>query len=204
LAGAMLTLGSSGLMTQLMSGLVLIYSGALKPGDLVHIGDTLGFVVDIGILSTHLRTPRGELITIPNAVLIGKQVTNYDADALIPATVSIGYDVPWRRVHDLLLLAAERTPGLRSQPPPYIVQRSLSQFYVEYELRVRPERFEDRMKTLSALHARIQDLFNEHGVQIMTPQFESQPERPLVAPRASWNERLTAGPDPSKTNEAGS
>jgi small-conductance mechanosensitive channel len=204
-AGAMLTLGSSGLVTQLMSGLVIIYSRALKPGDLVHIGETMGFVTEVGILSTKLQTPRGERITIPNAVVIGNQMTNYVDDALLPAKVTIGYNVPWRRVHDLLLLAAERTAGLRPEPKPYVVQRALSDFYVEYELRARLERFEQRLPVLSALHSAIQDVFHEAGIQIMVPHFEHQPEQPLVAPREGWGDRVqTVGAATPPTKEAGS
>jgi small-conductance mechanosensitive channel len=186
-AGAMLTLGSAGLVTQLMSGLVLIYSRALKPGDLVQIGDNVGFVTEVGILSTKLLTMRREEITIPNAVVIGNKITNYHDDTLLAATVTIGYAVPWRQVHAMLILAAERTSGLLREPRAYVVQRALSDFYVEYELRCHLERPMDRIAILSALHAQIQDAFNEFGVQIMVPHFEGQPDQPVVVARDAWH-----------------
>jgi small-conductance mechanosensitive channel len=203
--GAMLTLGSTALVAQLMSGLVIIYSQALKPGDLVQIGETMGFVTDVGMLSTKLRTTRGEQITIPNALVIGNKVTNFVEDALIAAKVSIGYNVAWRQVHEMLLMAAQRTPGLRAQPAPYVVQRALSDFSAEYELRAQPERFDERLKTLYALHAHIQDVFHELGVQIMVPHFEMQPDQPVVPPHADSREQIdTEGDATTRATGGGS
>jgi small-conductance mechanosensitive channel len=201
-AGLMISLGSAGLVSQIMSGLVVAYSRALKPGELVQAGDTAGLVSEVGFLSTKLVTVRREEITIPNAVLAGSTVTNYSrlagADGAIVATrVTIGYDAPWRQVHALLALAAERTPGTRRTPAPYVMQRALSDFYVEYELRVHIERPEDRFRVLSDLHAQIQDAFNEFGVQIMSPAFESQPDRPVVVPRARWHAAPAVEPRPA-------
>jgi small-conductance mechanosensitive channel len=162
----------------------------------VQIGETLGFVTDVGILSTKLRTAaHADEVTIPNAVVIGNKVTNFVEDALLRAKVTIGYNVPWRQVQEMLLMAAQRTPGLRAAPAPYVIQRALSDFYVEYELRAGLERFEERMKRLYALHANIHDVFNEFGVQIMVPHFEEQPAEPVVPPRADSKERLEAGGD---------
>jgi small-conductance mechanosensitive channel len=192
LAGAMLTLGSSGIVNQLMSGLVLIYSRAFKPGDLVMVGDTFGFVTEIGILSTKIQTARREQITIPNAVVIGNKVTNYLQETLLAATVTIGYAAPWRQVHAMLLLAAERTSGLLKDPAPYVLQRALSDFYVEYELRCHLERPMERIAILSALHGQIQDAFNEFGVQIMVPHFEGQPDQPVVVARDAWHAQPAA------------
>jgi small-conductance mechanosensitive channel len=197
LTGAALSLGATGIVGQLISGLVLIYSQALKKGDLVQIGDTVGFVVEIGILSTKLRTTRGELVTLPNTVVLTQRVTNYFAEgALLATTVTIGYEAPWRQVHALLLGAAERTAGLLREPKPYVVQRGLSQFYIEYELRAGLERPADRYPVLTALHTQILDAFNEAGVQIMTPQYEEQPRQRLVVPRDAWHGR------PADTGEA--
>jgi small-conductance mechanosensitive channel len=100
--------------------------------------------------------------------------------------VTIGYDAPWRTVHALLLRAAARTPGIRAQPPPRVLQRALQDFFVEYELLVHLERAEGRALVLSELHARIQDCFNEGGVQIMSPHFEAQPDKKVVVPPAEW------------------
>lgn len=190
--GLVFTLGSSGLVNQVMSGILLVYSRALRPGDYVKVGeDVEGIVTQVGLLSTKLCNVRREEITVPNAVLVGSSVRNFSrlagSDGSVAATkVTIGYDAPWRTVHALLLRAASRTPGVRREPPPRVLQRSLQDFFVEYELLVRLERPEERPLVLSELHARIQDAFNEHGVQIMSPHFEAQPEKKVVIPPAEW------------------
>ena len=198
--GLMVSLGSAGLVNHLMSGLVVVYSRALRPGDLVKSGDFVGIVSEVGLLSTKLVNARREEITIPNAVLAGTTVTNYsrlagEHGAVVSASVTIGYDQPWRQVHALLLLAAERTPRIRREPAPYVLQRGLSDFAVQYELRVHIEVPEERFRVLSDLHGRIQDAFNEFGVQIMSPAFESQPERSVVVPKSKW---FTAPAGPPK------
>jgi small-conductance mechanosensitive channel len=200
-AGLMVSLGSAGLVGQLMSGLAVAYSRALKPGELVQAGTTVGMVSEVGFLSTKLVTARREEITIPNAVLAGATVTNYSrlagADGAVVATrVTIGYDAPWRQVHALLRLAAERTPGTRRTPVPQVVQGALSDFYVEYELRAHIERPEERFRVLSDLHAQIQDAFNEFGVQIMSPAFESQPDKPVIVPPSRWHATPAPGQGP--------
>ncbi|MBV8621727.1 MAG: mechanosensitive ion channel [Curvibacter sp.] len=192
LLGAMLTLGSSGVVTQLMSGLVLVYSRALRVGDHVvsgHGADAVeGVVQQVGVLATKLVNVRNEEITIPNAVLVNNAIKNYSrlserSGTLFSAHLSIGYDAPWRQVHALLLQAAEKTPRLRREPRPYVLQRALSDFYVEYELLVHLDRPLERTQVLSNLHENIQDAFNEAGVQIMSPHFLSQPDKAVLARR---------------------
>jgi small-conductance mechanosensitive channel len=186
-AGLMITLGSAGLVNQVMSGLVVVYARALRPGDLVQAGNTIGIVSEVGLLSTKLVTPKREEVTIPNAVLVGNSVVNYSKlaepdGAVVSTTVTIGYDAPWRQVHALLTDAARRTPGVRVRPEPFVLQTALSDFYVEYELRAHIERVEERIRVLSALHGEIQDRFREAGVQIMSPHFEAQPPEPVLPP----------------------
>jgi small-conductance mechanosensitive channel len=190
-AGLMISLGSTGLINQLVSGIVVIYSRALKAGDLVVVGETAGKVLEVGFLSTKIMSVRREEVTIPNAVMTGSAVTNYSSlagpeGAMAATAVTIGYDAPWRQVHALLLQAAARTTGVRKQPEPFVVQRSLSDFFVEYELRFRLERADERFIVLSNLHAQIQDEFNEAGVQIMSPHFEGQPDKQIVVPKSKW------------------
>jgi small-conductance mechanosensitive channel len=189
-AGLVLTLGSSGMVNQVMSGLMVVYARSMRPGDIVQIGDTVGTVVDLGLLSTRVRTARLEEVAIPNAVLVGSTVTNFsrhDGEGMVLcANVTIGYDTPWRQVHALLTLAASRTPGVRTTPEPFVVQKALDDWYVAYELRARLERAEDRFPVQSELHARIQDVFNEHGVQIMSPHFIAQPTQAVVVPKTGW------------------
>jgi small-conductance mechanosensitive channel len=190
--GLMVSLGSAGFINQIMSGLVIVYSRAFGVGDYVRVGETEGLVSQVGLLSTKVVTRKQEEVTIPNAVVVGHKLTNYseraeNKGAIASTTVTIGYDTPWRQVHGLLTLAASRTPGVRKEPPPVVLQRALSDFYVEYELLVRLERLEDRIRVLSDLHGQVLDAFNEYGVQIMSPHFEDQPEKPVVVDRPQWH-----------------
>jgi small-conductance mechanosensitive channel len=191
-AGLMISLGSAGLISQMLSGLVVAYSRALKAGEIVQTGDTYGQVSEVGFLTTKITTPRRELVTIPNTILSGTPVTNYSRlaaaeGAVVATSVTIGYNAPWRQVHALLQRAAERTPGVRQEPGPWVLQRALSDFAVQYELYAHIDKVEDRIRVLSDLHAAIQDAFNEFGVQIMVPAFESQPEQPVMVPKSQWH-----------------
>ena len=119
-------------------------------------------------------------VSIPNAVLATDKATNYTRLAggkgvILNTTVSIEYSTPWRKVHELLILASKRTPGLVQNPPPIVRQTALSDFYVAYHLSVITEKPEMRGQSLSALHANIQDVFNEHGEQIMSPHYVGSP-----------------------------
>jgi small-conductance mechanosensitive channel len=191
LFGLMLTLGSTSLVSQAMSGLVVVYSRALRKGDFVEVGDVQGVVTEVATLATKIVNVRNEEVTIPNAVLVASPVRNFSKLAgsqgtLLATKVTIGYDAPWRQVHALLIAAARTTPQVRETPAPYVYQRALSDFYVEYELFVSIDRPLERIPILSALHANIQDEFNTHGVQIMSPHFFTQPAQPVVVPKAQW------------------
>jgi small-conductance mechanosensitive channel len=125
-------------------------------------------------------------------VLVANPIHNYSKLAgthgtLLSTKVTIGYDAPWRQVHALLQQAAAATEGLRTTPEPRVFQRALSDFYVEYELLFAIDKPIERIPTLSRLHAAIQDAFNEAGVQIMSPHFFAQPERPVVVPKSQWD-----------------
>jgi small-conductance mechanosensitive channel len=187
--GLMVTLGSSGLVNQVMSGLVVTYSRALRLGDFVRIGDVEGTITDVGLLSTKLRTLKAEEITIPNAVVVSQTTTDYSRypeAVLTAASITVGYNVPWRQAHALLLLAAERTPGVRREPIPRVMQLALEDVRVNYTLIFCLEDQQLRNVALSALHAHILDLFNEYGVQIVTPNYEADPPEPKVVPKADW------------------
>jgi small-conductance mechanosensitive channel len=200
LIGLMVTLGSTGLINQAISGLFVVYSKSVRPADYVRVGDVEGEVLDVGFLATKLRTPRQEEITIPHSVLVGTATTNYsrlagDNGMVVTTTVTIGYNVPWRQVHALLLLGAARTPGIRRQPAPWIMQRELSDFCVQYMLLAHLEDGRNRAAVLSELHAQIQDAFNEYGTQIMSPHFESQPDKPVFVPKSAWHAAPAAPTD---------
>jgi small-conductance mechanosensitive channel len=188
--GLMLSLGSSGLVNQAMSSFMITYSRALRLGDYVRIGEVEGTVVHAGMLATKVLTKRNEEVTLPNAVVASSTITNYSRRSgegvFTKTSVTIGYDTPWRQVEAMLLLAAARTSGVRAEPAPRVLQTGLQDFYVEYTLLVALERPDERLRLLSELHARIQDAFHEHGVQIMSPHYEADPERPKVVPRSRW------------------
>jgi small-conductance mechanosensitive channel len=196
--GLMISIGSSGIVNQMMSGLTITYSRALRLGDFVRIGDVEGTVIHLGSLSTKLKTPRREEITIPNSVVVSAQTTNYsrfaDSEGVYaPTTVTIGYDTPWRQVSALLLMAAERTAGVRPSPPPVVRQIGLRDFYVEYVLLVCLEDPAQRFQILDRLHGHIQDAFNEHGVQIMSPNYEADPDSAKIVPPERWFASPAAG-----------
>jgi len=136
-----------------------------------------------------VRTIQSEEVTIPNALVVTQTIIDYSrmADTVLTTSVAkIGYDAPWRQVHAMLIDAAQRTPGIRATPPPAVFQMSLDDFAVNYTLMFCLEEQHMRVAVLSSLHANIQDLFNEHGVQIMTPNYMGDPDRPKVVPKAQW------------------
>ena len=191
LFGLMITLGSSSVISQAMSGLVVVFSRAIKEGEYVRVGEFEGTVTQVGALSAKIRTLRNEEITIPNSVLVSSPTHNYSRlhdinGAVLSAAVGIGYDAPWREVHAALIEAAQHTPGLKQTPPPFVRQTGLSTFCVQYTINAYLERPETRIAVLSALHANILDAFNEREIQIMTPAFESQPAEPVLVSKKKW------------------
>ncbi|MEO8909804.1 MAG: mechanosensitive ion channel domain-containing protein, partial [Gemmatimonadaceae bacterium] len=197
-AGLVLSLGSSGVVSQAMSGLVLMYARALKPGDYVRVGETEGTVTELGLLSTKIMTTKREEVTVPNAVVVGARVMNFSRQVnfgslLIYTSVTIGYDTPWRQVEGLLIEAARRTGGLQQDPPPFVLKTALSDFYIEYQLNAIPANPSDRVRVLDRLHGNILDSFNEFGVQIMSPHFMTDRARPAVVPREKWYEPPAQG-----------
>jgi small-conductance mechanosensitive channel len=189
--GLVLTIGSSGLVNHMMSGFLLTFTRAIKPGDYVSAGSTEGTVTAVGLLSTKLKTLKGEEVVLPNAVAIGGTIVNYSryaatGELLLYTSITIGYDAPWRQVEELLRAAAAQTPGLAATPAAFVLQRSLGDFYIEYQLNAILERPETRGRVLSALHAQIQDNFNAAGLQIMSPHYEADPAAPKLVARSEW------------------
>lgn len=202
LAGLMLSLGASSVVGQSLAGLSLMYARAFRIGEYVRIGDTEGTVASVGLLVTKLHTGLGEEVSLPNALVMGQTVRNFsrlvqDGQFMLQTGVTIGYGTPWRQVHAMLLEAARRTAGVAQEPPPFVVQTALSDFYVEYRLcaqgnRAAPRR---RAEAMNHLHANIQDVFNEHGVQIMSPHYRADPPQPQVVPKEAW---FTAPAEPDR------
>jgi len=204
LIGLMVSLGSAGIVGQILGGIVVVYTRAFQTGDFVKIDTYEGSILEIGVLSTKVKTLHNEEVTIPNAVLLSATTTNFSRyarkggeNALVSTTVTIGYDTPWRQVHAMLEMAAERTKMIQATPPPRILQKALSDFYVEYTLIIAIEHAEERYIVLSQLHANIQDVFNEYGVQIMSPNFKAQPEKAVLVPKEEWYAPPASAPDKS-------
>lgn len=200
LFGVMLSLGSSNVVSQAASGYILVFSRALRVGDYVRVAEFEGTVVSLGALSAKLRTAAEEEINVPNSVFVGSITRNFTRlsganGAPLTTTVTIGYGTPWRQVHAMLKDAALRTKGLRRVAEPVVLQRSLSDFYIEYALVVRLEDASTRYQVLSDLHANVQDCFNENGVQIMSPHYEADPAAPVWVPRDKWHD--SPAPPPS-------
>ena len=190
LLGVIISLGSTGLVTQLMSGLVVVYSRALRVGDFVQINGIKGVVTEVGGLATKIQTQNKIETTIPNSVIISNSIENYtrlndSTGTLLSTNVTIGYDAPWRKVHEMLINAALATHQVQSTPTPYVYQRALSDFYVEYQLFIHTNHPEIQIRILSDLHQKIQDEFNRAGIQIMSPHFMAQPEQAVISPLSS-------------------
>ncbi|WP_142474362.1 mechanosensitive ion channel family protein [Klebsiella pneumoniae] len=189
--GLMLTLGSTGVMTHAMSGLVLIYSRALRKGDWIRLADNEGQVSEIGVLATKILTRENYIVTVPNAVVVSGKIINLSAESAdggvnLTTSVTIGYDTPWRQVQALLELAARRTPGIDQQIAPVVRKLGLLDWYTSYELQVRLLPTTKLPDGRNALHSSIIDVFNEFGVQIMSPNFVMQPKAAVVVPQEAW------------------
>lgn len=193
LVGLMVSIGASGTVSQAASGLMLMYTRAYRVGEFVRIQDTEGTVVELGLLATRIRTGMGEEVMLPNTMVLGNTSRNYSRAVpgtgfVLDTAVTIGYDAPWRQVHAMLVEAARRVDAIAPVPAPRVVQTALSDYYVEYRL-VAYSKLEapvPRAEALSALHAHIQDVFNENGVQIMSPHYVGDPAEAKVVPRERW------------------
>lgn len=202
LIGLMVTLGGSSLFGQAASGLVLMYSRTLRVGEYVRINEHEGTVTEMGAFITRMRTGLGEELTFPNSLVLGSVSKNYSRAVhgrgfVVDTTVTIGYDTPWRRVEAMLIEAARRTPGVLAVPAPRVFQTALSDFYPEYRLvcQAIPSEPRPRAEVLSSLHANIQDVFNDNGVQIMSPHYRGDPAEPKLVPPGERDAPLSRRPD---------
>ncbi|EMM6514012.1 mechanosensitive ion channel [Enterobacter ludwigii] len=189
--GLMLTLGSAGVMNHAMSGLVLIYSRALRKGDIIRVADNEGLVTEIGMLATKIITRENYVVTVPNAVVVSGKITNLsaqnpDGGVNLTTGVTIGYDTPWRQVHAMLEIAARRAKCIDQSQQPLVRQLSLMDWYIAYELQVKLRAGQSLAEARNELHSNIQDVFNEFNVQIMSPNFVMQPEGTVVVTEDNW------------------
>jgi small-conductance mechanosensitive channel len=185
--GILLSLGSAGAIGNMVAGLVITYMRPFSLGDRVKISDTMGDVIERTLLVTRVRTPKHVEVSVPNAMVLSSHIINYSAAArdggvILHTGVTIGYDTPWRQVHELLLEAASRTDGLLEEPKPFVLQTALSDFYVAYEVNAYTEQAHRMPGIYSELHQHIQDVFREAGVQIMSPNYEADPAEPKIPP----------------------
>jgi small-conductance mechanosensitive channel len=190
-------------MNHAMSGLVLIYSRALRKGDVIRVADNEGKVSEIGMLATKIITRENYVVTVPNAVVVSGKITNLSAqnnDGSLNLTVSvtIGYDTPWRQVHAMLELAAKRTACVDLTTAQLVRQLALMDWYIAYELQVRLLPEQSLAIARNALFSNIQDVFNEFNVQIMSPNFVMQPEGSVMVARENWYPAPAVAPEREK------
>ena len=190
--GALISFGSSSFIGNIISGYSLIYRRAFKKGDRIEVDNQIGIVEEQTMLATRLRSHKNEEIVIPNSVLSNNKIINYSTIAegtglILHTTVGIGYETSWRQVDAMLKEAAGRTEGLLKDPPPYVLKRSLGDFAVNYEINAYFRDVNRIFHYYNLLHQNILDVFNENGVQIMTPAYEGDPPTPKVVPKDQWD-----------------
>ena len=203
--GALLSLGSTGAMKNAIAGVVLIYTRAFQIGDWIQVNKSTGEVVRRNLLVTRLRTNRNEQITIPNGEVLKDHVVNFTPAAKLgrlgfTTSVTISYDTDWRTVNELLLKAAASTTALSSDPPPFVFQSGLDDFYARYTLRVYTSGPPPLGKIQTALRQNILDAFHQAGIEIMSPVIEASrsADQPQIPKAPSRSTQVTPAPDSNK------
>lgn len=182
--GILLSFGSSSFVSSGIAGVMLTYMRLFKIGELIQVGNYTGTILEKGLLTIKMRTIKNEIVIIPNTYILNNTVLNYSqsGEYIVRSTVSIGYDVPWRLVHELLLKAAEQTPSVKAHPKPFVLQLSLNDFYITYEINAYTDNSLPYFEVTALLNERIQDEFNRANVQILSPHFmhikTDKPENP--------------------------
>ncbi|MEO1069398.1 MAG: mechanosensitive ion channel family protein, partial [Cyanobacteria bacterium J06638_6] len=178
--GALLTLGSSSAVANALSGIILIYTRAFQLGDFIRLDDIIGEVQDKSLFVTRVLTPKQETVTIPNASVLNSNVVNYSAICresngclLLYTTITLGYDVPWRKVHDVLIEAARATTHIVAEPQPFVLQTDLNDFNVSYQLNAYTSMPTKMPRIYSELHQNIQDYCNGADIEILSPHFSA-------------------------------
>ena len=176
--GFLFTFGSAGSLSNIVAGLVITYMRLFKIGDRVKIGDVTGDVIEKSVLVTRIRTIKNEIISIPNSTVMSNHTINYSSEApekglIIHTTVTIGYDVPWRDMHQALIDAALKTDYVLHEPLPFVLQTSLDDFFVSYQINAYTKEATRQATIYSDLHQNIQDVCNERGIEILSPHYRS-------------------------------
>ncbi|WP_170770419.1 mechanosensitive ion channel family protein [Ruegeria lacuscaerulensis] len=194
LVGAMLSLGANSVVSNMLAGLFVIYRRSTSIGDRIQIGDHIGDVVQIKLMETHLKSIKNELISIPNAQLMNSDVVNFSkktdgSGLLLHTTVGIGYEEPPEKVEAMLIEAAHRTKGIKAKPEPFVLWTALADYAINYQINGYTTRGSIIPKIRSDLHRNIVAVFNENGVQIMTPSYMADPPDPKI-PSEDWDGHL--------------
>lgn len=174
--GLIISLGSSTLIANLMAGLVITFMRPFRVGDRIKLNDTMGDIIEKTPLVTRVKTPKNEIVTVPNSFVMSSMTTNYSSSAqeyglIIHSDVTFGYEVPWQQVHHTLIQAALATPDIEAEPRPFVLQTKLDDWYVVYQINAYTHHPEKMALIYSNLHQNIQDLFNAAGIEIMSPHF---------------------------------
>lgn len=177
--GILISFGSSSAISNAVAGIVITYMRPFKIGDRIKVGDYSGDVIEKSILMTRIRTVKNEEITIPNSTILSGQTINFttfakESGLILHTSVTIGYDVPWRDMQAALLEAANRTSSVLKEPKPFVLQTSLDDFYISYQLNVYTREASRQMFVYSELHANILDSCNEAGIEIMSPHYRAE------------------------------
>ncbi len=189
--GFLFTFGSAGSLSNIISGLVLTYMRLFKIGDRVMIGEVVGDVIEKSLLVTRVRTIKNEIISIPNSTVMNSHTINYSSDApdkglIIHTTVTIGYDVPWRDMHQALIDAAGQVESILKDPKPFVLQTGLEDFYVSYQINAYTREANRQAVIYSKLHESIQDICNERGIEILSPHYRSARDGNMTSIPASY------------------
>lgn len=189
--GIVFSLGSTSIIANIIAGYSMTYRRAFRVGDRIRIGDVVGDVTEARLQVTHVRSLKNEEVVIPNSLILNSSVVNYTTLAksqglILHTIVGIGYETPWRQVEAMLIEAAGRTERLLKQPAPFVLQKSLGDFAVNYELNAYCDRPGEMTGIYTDLHRHILDVFNEYGVAIMTPAYVADPEQAKLVPKDQW------------------
>ncbi|MCX6306436.1 MAG: mechanosensitive ion channel [Bacteroidetes bacterium] len=176
--GLVFSLTSASALSNFMAGLTITYTRSFKLGDRVKIGEVTGDIIEKSMLVTKIKTIKNEEITVPNTKIMNSEVINYstcapDEGLILHTTVTIGYDAPWRRIHQLLIDAALNTDLIMKKPLPFVLQTALNDFYISYQLNAYTRNPNEMAVIFSQLHQNIQDSFNNAGVEIMSPHYKA-------------------------------
>ena len=174
--GLIISLGSSTLIANLMAGLVITFMRPFRVGDRIKLNDTMGDIIEKTPLVTRVKTPKNEIVTVPNSFVMSSLTTNYSSSAqeyglIIHTDVTFGYEVPWQQVHQLMIQAALATPHIEAEPRPFVLQTKLDDWYVVYQINAYTRHPEKMALIYSNLHQHIQDIFHEAGIEVMSPHF---------------------------------